>query len=197
MRIHKPSIARDITIAEDFCAQCAEVREYALGLEYKTEAYQGFEYQGIGRGRACVEDLMAEAMGFPVDIQMQFFRLGVVGDRLTSWIHADSVCADWACVWYLTPDDLVQKGTGTGFWRHRHLGWRGLPAGRIDQQMADRLNADGQTEEAWELEEIVAMRFNRAVFYPTSLFHGRYPEAAFGDDLQTGRLIWCSFFNKA
>ncbi len=170
------------------------IREYALESDFSPVEYEGHTYEGIGLRPIEMERILAEAVGFPVEIAMQFFRIGVTGDQLTVWIHADSICADHACVWYLTPPENCRGGTG--FWRHKDTGWIGLPPGGVDQAMADRLNREGQDADYWHLDEVAEMAWNRAAIYPTSLFHSRYPRDAVGNDKHDGRLIWCAFFNE-
>lgn len=188
------SMSRPILIVDDFHPFPGLIREYALEARFSPVEYEGHTYEGIGVRPVDMESVLADAVGFPVEIAMQFFRLGVKDDNLTVWIHADTICADHACVWYLTPPELCRGGTA--FWRHKALGWDRLPPGRIDQATADRINADGQTDAAWNREAVAEMAWNRAAIYPTSLFHSRWPKQAAGNNKHDGRLIWCAFFNE-
>lgn len=182
-------------IVDDFCDHPVAVRDFAMGLDFGPQEYKGHVYNGIGLADLDMTEYLSAAVGFPVAQELSFFRLGVDGDELTSYIHCDSVCSRFACVWYLTPADLCRGGTA--FWRHKELGWDRLPAEGVDAEMAEKLNRDGNIEECWKLEALAKMWWNRAVIYPSALFHSRYPRQAFGSDASDGRLIWCCFFDEA
>lgn len=184
-----------VLIADDFCDYANVIRDFAKGIDFSPREYKGHVYNGIGMADIDMSEYLSEAVGWPVAQELSFFRLGVDGDALTSYIHCDSVCSRFACVWYLTPADLCRGGTG--FWRHKELGWDRLPAEGVGPQMAEKLNQDGNIENRWALEALAKMWWNRAVIYPSALFHSRYPRQAFGSDASDGRLIWCCFFDEA
>lgn len=188
-------MTRPILIADDFHPLPGLIREYALDNGFRTVEHMGRTYHNVGLGQVSVEGLIEEAIGFPVEIDLQFFRLGLANDIMTNWVHADTADSDWACVWHLTDPRVPPQG-GTGFFRHVATGWEGVPLEGIDQPTADMLNNQGNDASAWRMEEVAPMKYNRAVIYPTRLFHGRYPRKAFGDNEQNGRLIWCAFFRE-
>lgn len=195
MRLKALDDNSDVTIADGFCDHASYVRQYAMDLDFGPQEYKGHVYNGIGLADLDMTEYLSEAMGFHVEQELSFFRLGVEGDELTSYIHCDAVCSRFACVWYLTPADLCRGGTA--FWRHEELGWDRLPAAGVGPEMAEKLNEDGNIEERWKLEGLVKMWWNRAVIYPSALFHSRYPRQAFGSNTADGRLIWCCFFDEA
>jgi len=133
-------------------------------------------------------------MGFPVKIDLEFYRAGLEGMQQPTWIHMDSICSEWVCVWYLTPDHLCQGGTA--FWRHREIDRERIPQAEMTEGLAERINRDTHDESRWEMIALAEMRFNRAIIYPTSQFHSQYPRGGFGQPPETGRLVWCSFFSR-
>lgn len=195
MKTRIASTARPILIADDFSEYSEIIREYALENGFQSVEHMGRTYHNVGLCNVQVADLIAEAVGFPVTVDLQFFRLGLAGDIMTNWVHADTADSDWACVWHLS-DPGIENYSGTGFFRHVETGWEGIPIEGIDQPTVDMINDQGNDASAWQVEEFVQMRHNRAVFYPTRLFHARYPHEAFGDNPRNGRLIWCAFFRE-
>jgi hypothetical protein len=114
---------------------------------------------------------------------------------------------------------------GTAFYRHRRTGLERWPAD--DEALAQALDTLGiraaglspteaanalaaalfkprsepgfirESTEDWELTALVEMRWNRAVFYETALFHSAYTrDDFFGDRLDTQRLTQ-TFFLRA
>lgn len=195
MRLSSVHGRPSVLLVDDFCKHAQAVRDHALTLDFGPQEYKGHVYNGIGLYHLDMTEYLSDALGWPVAQELSFFRLGLEGDELTSYIHCDSVCSRFACVWYLTPADLCRGGTA--FWRHKELGWDALPAEGVDEKMAEKLNHDGNIEECWELEALAKMWWNRAVIYPSALFHSRYPRQSFGSDASDGRLIWCCFFDEA
>lgn len=195
MKLNAQKESPSVLIADDFCEHAQAVRKYAMGLDYGPQEHKGHVYNGIGMGQVDMSEYLSEAVGWPVAQELSFFRLGVEGDQQPTYIHSDAVCSRFACVWYLTPADLCRGGTA--FWRHKELGWNALPPEGVDRAMAEKINNDGMIEELWELESLAKMWWNRAVIYPSALFHSRYPQQAFGSGVDDGRLIWCCFFDEA
>ncbi|MDQ3908294.1 MAG: DUF6445 family protein [Acidobacteriota bacterium] len=132
--------------------------------------------------------------------------------------HFDDFC-DYAGLVYLnTPD---QCSGGTSFWRHRATGLRlaargegaeSLPAllarfGVADEQaLAKRILGEANPDlpegyptgstSAWELTDVIEMRYNRLVVYDSLLFHTpHYHEERFGETVETRRLTQNLYFN--
>ena len=127
------------------------------------------------------------------------FRLNYGGENPNSAIHSDALYDSHALVLYLSrPEDCVG---GTAFWRHRKTGFTAWPSkqeilrkGKNPQRIWEGLTEDWDNLSAWEQTHLAEMKFNRAICYPTAMFHSRYPFPAFGDCPENGRLIFCSFF---
>ena len=170
----------------------------ARRLEFGTHEYAGHEYHGVALSDdhfdAQIKGAIRSRMNIDPQIRLSFFRIARKGnDEPTAYIHADNaVPAAYAGVLYLTPDNLAHGGTA--FWRHRELNWGRLPD-FVPTELADRLNADGRDELAWERNGLVRMKFNRFVTYPTNAFHSRYPLEGFGSDADDARLTYVCFFD--
>ena len=179
-------------------------RSEALAIDYREVEFQGHKYPGVGLNDVLQKDLARQigrvvrhGLGFHPEFKMAFMRLTRKQDEHPFHIHADNVVgAKWAAVWYLTPDDLCVGGTA--FWTHCATGADGIPEG-FDHTSEDaaQLDKDGQDESLWSMNGLVAMRFNRMVVYPCSLFHSRYPLRFPGETLLDGRLVGVAFFNEA
>lgn len=192
---------------DDFYPAPQAVARIARNLDYKSEEYEGFTYHNIGLGYEPegVSDCLSKVFGSPVDIKMQYFRLGTDKGDLTYWIHADSSIAQWAAVWYLS-DAPAGVVAGTAFWQHKKLGIdhvpsladvEGLfhnsddPAAAFDK----RIQLDGNDEDKWQMSGLIANKFNRVAIYPGNYYHSRYPQGGWGKDKSDGRIVWTAFFS--
>lgn len=183
-----------VTVLDSFSGRAEEARRRALENGFEPVSHHGVTYQGISLVSAGVERDLERAVGCPVSIDMEFFRAGLDGVKQPTWIHMDAICSDFACVWYLTPNELCRGGTA--FWRHRETGLEGIEQSELTPEFADQINRETHDESKWDLTGMVEMRFNRAAIYPTSRFHSQYPREGFGQSPANGRLVWCSFFSR-
>lgn len=181
-------------VVDDFTPHVEQVRGYAEKLGFGPVEYQGHTFNGIGRGALHVAPRLQEILGFPVNIDLQFFRLGLSGDEQPTFIHCDNVGSDYACVFGLTRPEHCQGGTA--FWRHRRTGLTGLYPWEDAPDIRAEVHADTHDESAWEMQHLAELRWNRAVIYPSAIFHSRYPQNAFGSSIEDGRLVWCAFFSE-
>lgn len=195
-----------LVVYDDFLASPDRVRAHALRQSFAPQSYKGHEYNGIGSDyKFCPVASISKAVGFEAVPVLNFFRLGLAGDRTTTYIHADTGVdsATWAGVLYLS--EPPSPAVGTAFWTHRELGWDALPdaegfeAAEItpDDRFFANINEDGQGEVAWAMNGFVGMKYNRFLAYPTNLFHSRFPRDTWGTEKSEGRLIWVTFFNEA
>jgi hypothetical protein len=170
------------------------VRAKALARTFAPYEYKDHVYDGVGVDddfRAW--DLVAGNFGAPIRPELSFFRATMDGHRHTTYIHADTVCAKWAGVLYLSSPPPGIK-SGTAFWRHRDFGDY-LPED-VTVEEAEQLNAEGETEDAWEMTDFCEMVPGRLILYPAARFHSPYPKNGWGMTPDTARLIWACFFNE-
>jgi hypothetical protein len=193
-------MTRSLVIADDFAPDFQAVRDGALSLDYCPREYKGAMYNGIGLGfDPGLKEQIEDVMGCGIDPKLCFFRLGLEGDQTTTYIHADTICADWASVLYLNPPDACAGGTS--FWRHKELEWDSMPESvmqdglLLDARLAEKLNREGNDERFWTRTDHVNMKSNRFITYPTKRFHSRFPYDTWGSSKEQGRLIWVCFYN--
>lgn len=143
---------------------------------------------------------LEQAIGRKVSRSYSMARLNYAGELPNNAIHSDDAYDPYALIIYLNLPHQC-KG-GTAFWRHRKTGFEQMPTEaeikskgkspvRIFQELSDSWNDASK----WEQVGIAEMKFNRAVIFPTNVFHSRFPFEAFGTGPEDGRLIFCSFFS--
>lgn len=183
------------------------IARVAKTLSYEPIELKGVTYRGVGQGYSPegIYGMIAALFGStPIRPTMEHFRLGTKTEKPTTYIHADSTCAKYAAVWYLSeaPSDVI---AGTAFWKHRELGIEGINgrdhmvelAGGEDKLEAfgRRMDEEGNDESKWQMTGLVGQKFNRITIYPTTVFHSRYPQDAWGGTVNDGRLTWACFFD--
>lgn len=185
-----------LIVIDDFLSNPMAKRNEALAMDYVDYEHKGVKYHGIGKqhGPPFVHPLLdgqiSEAMGFPVQQILSFFRLNLGTDEPSTYIHADSDESEFAGVLYLTlPKDCMG---GTAFWAHAaHKSEAALPGVMLPPASL------GLDQEAWRMKSIIGMRFNRFIAYKSNLFHSRFPKETWGTTRENGRLILATFFNRA
>ncbi len=183
------------------------IARVAKTLSFDPIELKGVTYRGVGQGYSPegIYGLIAALFGnTAIRPTMEHFRLGTKAEKPTTYIHADSTCARYAAVWYLSeaPAEVI---AGTAFWKHRELGIESIRdrahmvelAGGEDQLEAfgKKMDAEGNDESKWQMTGLVGQKFNRITIYPTTVFHSRYPQDAWGETVHDGRLTWCCFFD--
>jgi hypothetical protein len=111
-------------------------------------------------------------------------------------VHSDRLTGDVTCLVYLTP----HEDSGTEFYRHRPTGLFALPPVPWLLEHPDlftqlKKDCSGRDPEVWEKIGAAEARWNRALFFPSPVFHCRYPYTGFGQgEDKDGRIIWgCHF----
>jgi hypothetical protein len=121
-----------------------------------------------------------------------FFR--VATDKLdTDWrIHSDAIIngerPERALVLYISPSSI--KGLhGTAFWKHKELG-DCLPEDVSFEKYDEVLLNESNNIDKWDLHSVVGYKVNRALCYPCSYFHSKYPNLGWED----GRMVYVMFY---
>ena len=181
------SQSAEIRIIEDFL----DVREHALAQEFTDyEGLDGVTYKG-----SCVVEVpglrsaLEKAIG-PVDMLGMGYRLALEGELPNQAIHSDVGWGTHALVLYIGEG---RAKTGTCFWKHKSTGHRTTDTIK-KQTHLNRIIKDTDDFTKWDCEKFVMFRHNRAVIFPSSRFHSRWPFEGFGTDKYTGRLIAVAFF---
>jgi hypothetical protein len=145
-------------------------------------------------------DRVSKVVGSKINPKLSCFRLNLAGENPHSWVHSDDICAKYASVLYLNLP--MQCKGGTAFWRHKELGVDRLlgreeltKAGHDADNYYAIMNQEWKKKDAWQQTNMVPMKWNRFITYPTCFFHSRYPFEAFGSGSADGRLIWICFYD--
>ena len=189
----------ELEIVDNFLIDPDEVRDTVLrDGDFRAQEYEGHTYSGIYTGTplSVVEDI-EDIHGRDIKPVMAFWRISYPGDDTPAPIHADSICARWAGLLYMTP---TREVGGTAFWRHKESRDTEFPAVKRatrDQDYVDMINRDAADESAWDMTVLVRSKYNRFITYPTHYYHSRYPfySENYGNTLETARLIWVVFYN--
>jgi hypothetical protein len=176
----------------------AAARREALDLDFSDKVYKGERYPKVAflphEWTVILAGQLELAVRARVRVRLSFVRVSGAGDDTPQWIHADDGEAAYAAVFYLS-EPHGEGEEGTAFWRHREYGADEInPAGE-SAAWVERLNRDGHDDEAWERVGFAAQRFNRLLWYPTRLFHSRFPKESPGDSFASSRMIWAAFFD--
>lgn len=177
-----------IRMIDYFLPDAQSVREMALRADFADfDAPDGETYRRVWIGEVPgVREGIERAMGRQVEMLGMGFRLNYAGERPNHAIHSDMGWGKYAMVLYLSEGE-----GGTAFWRHKATGRRSFRAGDDPAVYAD----DWDDASKWDMRMLAPMKFNRACLYESELFHSRYPFEAFGDSLETGRLIAVAFYS--
>lgn len=132
--------------------------------------------------RAAIEAVMG-----PVDVLGMAYRLNYGGELPNAAIHSDMGWGTHAAVLYLSEGE-----GGTAFWRHRATGAHRMEPGDMD--LFEAVRHDWDDASRWDMTGIAEMQMGRVVIYDSSLFHSRWPFAAFGTNAESGRLVGVCFF---
>lgn len=181
---------RGVVVLDNFMPNPDELRASALASDFVDwDGPDGEVYR-----RICVAEIpglqarVEAAMGRPVEMLGMAFRLNFAGELPNAAIHSDLGWGTHALVLFLSEGE-----GGTAFWRHRATGAHRIDPG--DVALFEQVRGDWDDESKWDREDLVPIKFNRALIYESALFHSRYPFAAFGSGYDDGRLIAVAFFS--
>lgn len=139
--------------------------------------------------------MVARAMQQPVYPNKMFFRV-TTEKTDPAVVHSDRLTGELTCLVYLSH----HENSGTEFYRHKSTGLYALPPVEYlleHEELFTQLKKDcsGRDPEVWEKIGAVEAHWNRAVIFPSPVFHCRYPYTGFGQgEDQDGRIIWgCHF----
>ena len=179
-------------LVDDFYNNPLEVRLTALGSEFSVRGnfpgQRTISYLNDSM-KTVIQNLVQNSSGavtyWGEDQYTGSFQYTTKDD--VSWIHCDNFNT-WAGVCYLTPD--APHSAGTGLFTHKETGVHRKPE---NQDLIDKLSADGSDLSKWHLTDTISNKFNRLILYRGDLYHRSLDY--FGEDKFTGRLFQTFFFN--
>jgi hypothetical protein len=187
---------------DDFLADPDRMRQSALDSGFGTwrpnkGAIGPDKFDGVNFYGDHVTGVRAIAARFDKRIfpNKMFFR--VTNERTEeAVVHSDIFTGDFTCLVYLSK----HEDSGTEFYRHKPTDTYALPP--LKDFYADEVNfarfkrdCSHRDSEVWEKVNSVEGRYNRAVIFPSAVFHCRYPYTGFGQGVEDGRMIWgCHFY---
>ena len=201
------NIFERVYIVDDFYFDPDMIRNFALSQE-KNDETDG-NYAGIMTHNSFLTqehiDTFSQLVGHSVRPSTSFtgkFRFTKKNDTYKQDIHFDPGDDNtaWAGVVYLTPN--VDNTEGTVFWKHKRTGLDSIPRtlegikehgwnGVEDLQKF--LETEGLDYSYWIKTLSVPYKYNRLVLFRPWMFHS--PGPAFGDSLETSRLIQTFFWS--
>jgi hypothetical protein len=138
---------------------------------------------------------IVKAFGHAVYPNKMFFRV-TTEKTDPAVVHSDRLTGDVTCLVYLSK----HQDSGTEFYRHKPTGLYALPPLPYlveHPELFAQLKKDcsGRDPEVWEKIGAGEAHWNRAIFFPSPIFHCRYPYTGFGKGSdEEGRIIWgCHF----
>lgn len=187
-----------VIVINNFLQNPDEVRELALGAEYKQDKV----YPGKRSPQETIEGPMLKVferfIGKPILKMESVFQIQPVDYEEKSFIHGDP--SEWAAVLYLNKD--CDGKPGTNFYRHKETGIERLKIG-VDLMFAaiengvqpDEILAplirDRFDPSKWDVTLSVPVKYNRLVLYSARLYHRN--AVTWGTDIHDARLVQ-SFF---
>lgn len=165
------------------------LRAHALGARWRDyKAHDGQIYSRVAPVPVAGLHEALEAVYGPVLMHGSGYRLNYEGEQPNNTIHIDKDWGTHAVVLYLSRfpgkgnghDSREDAGTGTAFWTYTGSG---------DPESA--INSP----ELWGRSYLCHEEVGKAVAYPSSIYHSRWPFGAYGTTPETGRLIAVGFFS--
>lgn len=192
----------DILVIDDFLADPDEMRQSAISSGFGTwrpnkgaigpDKFDGVNFYG---NHAVGVRALAKHIRGAVYPNKFFFRV-TTEDTDEAVVHSDIFTGDLTCLLYLSK----QEDSGTEFYRHKPTDTYSLPPLKkfyADQAHFDQMKIDCSHRDpaVWEKVNMVEAKYNRAVIFPSPVFHCRYPYTGFGRGVEDGRMIWgCHFY---
>lgn len=182
-----------ITIIDGFLENPNIERAKALKSNFSEAEHHGVKYPGIS---FCEDQLsydrISERLGLSLEKWLCMFRIYYKNDLQPGYIHCDvsvgGSMGDISGILFL--NETKKCMGGLSFWKHKKTGFFRHPTVVEDpEKFYSKMNKEGLIEDLWQMIEYVPMKFNRLVLFDTALYHSRYPKEAFGNSLDSARII--------
>lgn len=159
----------NLIITDNFLQNPDHVREQILTVPFdRTGGFPGLRTSAADEDyQRHIQMKISAIMGVKIDTwKMDSFSFQICTEEAKTWVHKDAD-SQWAGVLYLTPNAPAEAGTG--------------------------IFTEPKPGE-FELQDVVANKYNRLVLYRGDLLHSSLL-SGFGDSVETGRLTQVFFFD--
>lgn len=173
-----------IEILDNFFEDYAGVLEHVQSLSYKGEVnpVDGVMYPYINTNIPSPREVFKYTKG-----GFSFLRLSPEGVKAPHQVHTDSVMGKRTLLIY-----LCEGEGGTSLVKHRETGAFSNPETPEEQALWER---DHNSYDAWDIYRYFEIKPNRAVSFPSNLFHRAEPIEGFGNNAENGRLVLTCFYD--
>ena len=199
---------QSLIVVDDFYPEPERVRAAALSADY-PEVEGPLTFPGRNSAQKFLPPGMDEVISRIVGEKVVGsadprpshgkFRITLAGEPSRYMVHVDPNVLSWVGVVYLNLPEQCRGGTR--FFRHTGLNSDRTPLSEAElhayglESVAEVLKQDGNDPDKWEHIMTVPMRFNRLIMYRPWMWHSA--GEAFGESLETGRLIQLVGFHSA
>lgn len=176
-------------VFNNFFDDFEEFREYLDKLDYTgvVNPEDGVMYPGISLQIPDYFKLQVQLkVGTPKRL---FLRLSPEGQETPHQAHNDEVMGKYTFIVYLNRRDHCAGGTS--LLKHES----GFDRGPCTEDQVEMWRTDTNNPEKWSITRQYDMEPNRAILYPSELFHRSEPIGGFGTDATNARLVMVGFFD--
>jgi len=182
---------KGVTLRDDFLDDFDRFNAWARAQEFQgaVNPVDGVEYPDIVTYLPV--EIMQEIRDKVGDVGKSFEFMRMTNENTATaphQAHNDITMGQMTFLLYL------QDGEGgTSLVRHKKTGLYTQPRSSYEQRLWER---DTNVPDAWEITDMVPMKANRAVWYPSEWMHRAEPIHGFGKDATDGRIALIMFFDK-
>lgn len=174
-----------VKVIDDFFEDFEEFRRYLDLVYYEGEVNpaDGVFYPGVSTDIPPYFKLQVrERVG--IEPRYLFLRLSPEGQATPHQAHHDAIMAKQTMIVYLNREEHCQGGTSLV--EHVEYG----------KDVPDEIWVrDTKNPEMWTVSSELEMKPNRAVIYPSEIWHRSEPIGGFGDVPRNARLVMVGFFD--
>ena len=186
-------------VVDNFVDDFEGLRAHCDSLNYEgaVNPIDGVLYPGISLDipESVVVEIagkLSKAVGLDLTGHLMFIRMTDSDTVPPHHAHNDAVMGDYGMLLYLNRSEHCTGGTS--FVRHIATGMDGNPKDLEQEAIWKR---DTNTDNAWEVLEMVEMKPNRALIFDTRDMHRAEPVTGFGNSAENGRLVLTCFARAA
>lgn len=186
-------------VVDNFVDNFAGLRAHCDSLSYEgaVNPVDGILYPGISLDipesvASEIASKISKEVGVELTGHLMFIRMTDSDTVQPHHAHNDATMGDYGMLLYLNRSEHCTGGTS--FVRHIGTGMTGSPK---DLEQESIWKRDTNTDDAWEVLDMVEMKPNRALIFDTRDMHRAEPVNGFGHSAEDGRLVLTCFARVA